>query len=49
VFGLSSSKSRQRRIHQRSSAIGGQFSTIWKPGKDSATPKAFGVALQLER
>src|SRR6266542_4090332 len=35
VFGLSSSKSRQRGTHQRSSAIGDQFITnpkIWKPG-----------------
>jgi hypothetical protein len=32
VFGLSSSESRQRGIHQRSSAIGVQFSIIWNPG-----------------
>src|SRR6266436_3253607 len=37
VFGLSSSESRHAGLHQRSSAIGGQFSTqteIWKPGNE---------------
>ena len=35
VFGLSSSKSRQRGTHQRSSAIGSKYITIRKAGKQT--------------
>src|SRR5215471_19152614 len=47
VFGLSSSKSRQRATHQRSSAIGQEFSTK-NPNLEARKPRMLRFMLDVE-
>src|SRR5262252_5924939 len=47
VFGLSSSKSRQRATHQRSSAIGREFSTK-NPNLEVRKPRMLRLVLDVE-